>query len=113
MPDAAEHDLVLDWLALKVTRPWLRMHGLVMVAEKQGTGRGTLVHRILAPLLGTAYCNTINLDTLLGRTYQSQYNDYLSRALLIYVEEARDLTGDKVNDWNKRKMAYERLKEVR
>ena len=112
VPDPAEHDMVLDWIALKVARPWLRMHGLIMVAEKQGTGRGTLVHRVLTRLLGEAYCNTVNLDMLLGRTYQSQYTDYLARALLIYVEEARDISGDRANDWNKRKQAYERLKEI-
>lgn len=112
LPRKEEHNIFLDWLATKVQKPWLRMHGVVMVAQAtQGTGRGTLM-RILSRLFGPRYVRNITLDTLLGRNYQAQYTEFLQDSLLVAVEEARDLTTDKANDWNARKLAYERLKSL-
>ncbi len=114
LPHREECELFLSWLATKVAKPWLRLHGLVMVAAaRQGTGRGTLI-QIMSKLLGEGYTASVDIDTLLGRTYQSQYTDFLADNLLVVVEEARDSggIGARFNDWNARKTAYERLKAL-
>ena len=113
VPAKAERDLVLDWIAYKLQNPAARMHALVMVAaDVYGTGRGAL-SQILAKMIGPEYMTKTTLGHLTGRTTQSQYNDYLSQSLLVYVPEAQDgsLYTSKV-DWYARRRAYEAVKSV-
>jgi hypothetical protein len=107
--DAKEQALLLDWMAYKVQHVDARMHCLVLVAEQMGTGRGTLM-KILEQLLGSAYTTHTTLSHVFGRTYQSQYNDWLTNALLVTVPEAHD--NAEGNDWAGRRKAYESLKEM-
>ena len=113
IPRDAERDLVLDWIATKLQHPYLRMHALVMVAPKvYGTGRGTF-YKVVSALIGEEYATKTSLAHLTGATTQSQYNDYLSSSLLVYIAEARDGSSDEGKaTYYTRKHAYEQIKSV-
>ncbi len=109
-PRRPERELFLDWHALKVANPSWRMHALLMVTEAFGTGRGTWCEDILPKLLG-GYCKDVPLAQLVGKTYQSQYNDYLSGSLVVTVREALEL-DERSTFYRARRAAYEHLKQV-
>lgn len=112
IPDGRERDLVIDWIATKVQKPWKRLHGLVMVAPGVfGTGRGTLGD-ILGALLGPQYCTETTLEHLTGTTGQAQYNDYLSQSLLVTIPEAMNTDEIEKGRWRARKEVYEQIKLV-
>ena len=113
VPDKGERNLVLDWVAYKLQHPEARMHALCMVAaDTFGTGRGTFAE-ILALLIGRDYMTETTLGHLTGATTQSQYNDYLSQSLIVYVAEARDSSLDTAKaTWYTRRKAYEAVKSV-
>ncbi len=113
IPRRAERELCLDWIATKLQNPAIRMHGLVMVAPNTyGTGRGTF-YKILAALMGEHYVTKTTLAHLTGATTQSQYNDYLSNSLLVYIAEARDGASDEGKaTYYTRKHANEQIKSV-
>jgi len=111
IPDPVERALLVDWIATKVQRPWLRMHGMVVASELTGTGRGTLVE-IMSRLIGPAYCKAMKLGHVFGSTYQSQYSDWLDGTLMTTIAEASDSSHAHANDWHARKRAYEAIKET-
>jgi hypothetical protein len=110
LPRPSERELFLDWHALKMLHPSWRMHALLMVTESFGTGRGTWCEDILPKLLG-GYVKDVPLSQLIGKTYQSQYNDYLSGSLVITVREALEL-DERSSFFRARRAAYEHLKQV-
>ena len=110
IPKKAERQLFINWLATKVARPQLRLHGFVMVTPAFGTGRGTL-SKILAKLFGKAYTHTVALKDLVSDKGQSEYKEFLADSLLISVPEART-EDEQGNTWASRHAAYEQLKQV-
>lgn len=111
IPCARERAWFLDWLAAKVQKPWLPNCGVVMVAEPQGTGRGTLFD-ILKGVFGGRHVKNVAAVQLIGGGSQSQYTDWLEQALLITCDEV--LAGDDTAGtmaW-KRREVYERLKAL-
>lgn len=107
LPIRGERKLCLDWFANKVQNPCHRMHALVMVANEFGTGRNTLI-KIMGQIIG--YTVKTNLAHFLGRSYQSQYTDWLSGSLLVFIPEAQDTTQDGTG-WRERHKAYEHIKQ--
>lgn len=75
-----QHDLI-NWLAFivqfreKTQTAWI-LHGTF------GTGKGTLFHTILRPILGENYCAIILLDQL-----DESFNAWLQNSLLVFVDE--------------------------
>ena len=65
VPDAAERDWLWHWLSHKARRPWLPMIAVIMVAEKFGTGRGTLFE-ILTLVFGARYVWPCSFGELTG-----------------------------------------------
>ena len=111
VPDSRERAWFLDWLAAKVQKPWLPNCGVVMVAEPQGTGRGTLFD-ILKGVFGGRHVKNVAAVQLIGGGSQSQYTDWLEQSLLITCDEV--LAGDDTAGtmaW-KRREVYERLKAL-
>lgn len=111
VPDDRERAWFLDWLAAKVQKPWLPNCGVVMVAEPQGTGRGTLFD-ILKGVFGGRHVKNVAAVQLIGGGSQSQYTDWLESSLLITCDEV--LAGDDTAGtmaW-KRREVYERLKAL-
>ena len=99
------------WLASKVQYPATPNCGVIMVAEIQGTGRGTLFDMITAAL-GQKHVRNISSTELMGGQGQGQYNDWIANALLVLCEEV--MAGDDAGGamaW-KRRDVYERLKQL-
>ena len=111
LPIESERRYFTQWLAHKVLNPHIRGTGIVMVAhDTYGTGRGTLVY-LLRAIVGNKLVKEVDFSTLTGKTYQSQYNEWMVDSLFVAVNEAQELpaTGSK---WQARSNAYENLKEI-
>lgn len=111
VPDDDDRAWFRMWLASKVQRPWLPNCGVILVAEQQGTGRGTLFD-MLQVAIGRAYVRAISSVELMGGGGQGQYNDWLASSLLVLCEEV--MAGDDAGGamaWKRREM-YERLKQL-
>lgn len=109
LPDATERDWFIQWLAHKVRFPHIPGPGVIMVARAFGTGRGTL-GELCKLLLGERYVRSIEYKHFIGRTYQSQYNDWQASSLLTFVNESSDSDGGSV--YRAKQDSYERLKEM-
>lgn len=111
LPIAAEHKFFCQWLSHKFHRPDVRGPGVIMVAHDQyGTGRGSLVALIRA-MVAEPLVRTIDFATLSGKTYQSQYNEWLVDSLFAVVNEAKEATPN-MSAWQTRNNAYEHLKAI-
>lgn len=111
IPDEAERGWFTMWLAAKTQKPWLPNCGVIMVAERQGTGRGTLFD-MLRGVFGARHVNNVAAVQLIGGGSQAQYTDWIERALLVTCDEV--LAGDDAGGamaW-KRREVYERLKAL-
>lgn len=111
IPDPRERDWFVMWLGAKVQKPWLPNCGVLMVAERQGAGRGTLFD-MLGGVFGPRHVKPVTAIQLIGGGSQSQYTDWLEAALLVTCDEvlAGDDTGGAMT-W-KRREVYERLKAL-
>lgn len=109
LPDEAERAWFLQWLAHKVRYPHIPGPAVVMVARKQGTGRGTLAV-LLGKLLGQAYVRNISFSMAAGKSYQSQYTDWAADTLLAVISESSETDG--ASRYSVKKDTYEHLKEM-
>ncbi len=109
IPDEISRIWFEQWLAYKYTHPENTGVGVVMVANQQaGTGRGTLI-KIFQKLFGQSYIRALDYKDFTGQNYQSQYNSYVSEALIACVEEAQNGNSGK---WQTGTEFYERLKTL-
>ncbi len=111
VPHEGARDWFRMWLASKVQYPATPNCGVIMVAEIQGTGRGTLFDMMTAAL-GQKHVRNISSTELMGGQGQGQYNDWIANALLVLCEEV--MAGDDAGGamaW-KRREVYERLKQL-
>jgi hypothetical protein len=108
VPDAKEREWLWHWLAQKARRPWLPMIAVIMVAEKFGTGRGTLFE-ILALVFGESYVWPCSFGELTGASASARFNAHLANTLIAVVNEAVDEDG---HQQSRRRLAYEALKNA-
>lgn len=111
IPDRNEREWFVMWLAAKVQKPWLPNCGVIMVAERQGTGRGTLFD-MLQGVFGARHVNNVAAVQLIGGGSQAQYTDWMENSLIVTCDEV--LAGDDAGGamaW-KRREVYERLKAL-
>ena len=101
IPDDAERQYFLDWLAAKAQDFTFRGAGILMVTPAYGTGRTTLA-AILTRLIGPWNCSNVKFTTLVN---DSDFNEWQS-SMLVFCDETRDLAGQSAFS------AYERLKDV-
>ena len=111
IPDREERDWFYTWMASKVQFPAVPNVAVLMTTPVQGTGRGTLAD-ILRQVLGSWNCSTIGAGEMTGETGQSQYNEWLTSAVLVVCEELL-LGGDTGSNMNwKRRKLYEATKTM-
>jgi Family of unknown function (DUF5906) len=108
VPDKTEREWLWHWLAHKARRPWLPMIAVIMVAEKFGTGRGTLFE-ILAAVFGPRYVWPCSFGELTGASASARFNAHLATTLIATVNEAVDEDG---HQQYRRRLAYEALKNA-
>lgn len=110
LPNPEERHYFLQWLAFKLRYPHIPGPAIVMVAHATfGTGRGTLAE-LMSRLFGKNYVRQLPFETFTGKTYQSQYNEWQSEALLVCVNESSEADG--VSSYQNKVNTYEHLKEV-
>lgn len=110
LPNAEERHYFLQWLAFKLRYPHIPGPAIVMVAHATfGTGRGTLAE-LMSRLFGKNYVRQLPFETFTGKTYQSQYNEWQSEALLVCVNESSEADG--VSSYQNKVNTYEHLKEI-
>lgn len=109
LPDEVERRWFTQWLAYKYRNPSVPGPAVVMVAREHGTGRGTL-GELLKLLFGARYVRSIGFDHFAGRTYQSQYTEWMADSLIVLVNESS--TADNGSAYRTKHDTYERLKEI-
>lgn len=111
VPDQRERRWLKQWLAKKWLEPATRGHGVIMVApDAYGTGRGTFL-KMLSKIFGENLVASIDFNTFAGKTYQSQYNDWVADNLIVAIEEAQETSPGETR-WQLRTNAYEHLKNI-
>lgn len=109
LPDDRERAWFVRWLAFKYRHPWIPGPAVLMVARSFGTGRGTLA-RFIERLFGSRYVKRLPFHIFSGKSYQSQYNDWETDALVAVISESSDAgNGTK---WEAKSSTYERLKDL-
>ena len=112
VPEPSERKYFLQWLSYKVQHPHVRGPAIVMVANARfGTGRGSL-GSLLGDIFSEAYVNNVDFTTLTGKSYQSQYNEWLVGSLVVVVNEAADNDRGAGSKWDAKNQAYEHLKNI-
>ncbi len=109
-PKPEQRHCVLQWLAYKYRNPGKRAFAMVMVALRQGAGRGTLF-KFLKALFGHNYVVTLPYATVVGATYQSQYNEQQVTSLIVCVNESADSESGGASHKNRDEI-NEHLKDV-
>lgn len=79
--DAFEH--FMNWLACIAQYKCRTMTAWVLHGT-QGTGKGVMLHRILAPIFGERYVVTKRMEEL-----DSQFNAYMEHCFILLVDEAQ------------------------
>ncbi|WP_156032050.1 DUF5906 domain-containing protein [Shinella sp. DD12] len=109
VPHTAEREWLLDRLAHKLAHPDIPGPAVIFVAhEAFGTGRGTFF-RLLRALIGPKYSCELPFADFMGKHYQSQYNEWLTKLLVCVNESSDEQTGSR---YGNRRADYEHLKEL-
>lgn len=111
VPPALDRDWFRMWLASKIQRPQAANCGVLMIADQQGTGRGTLFD-MMRVAVGGMYYRSISSVELLGAGGQGAYTDWAAQTLLVTVEEVMAGADSGGNMGWKRREAYERIKQL-
>jgi len=83
-PVEADRNYLKRWIATLIARPTIRMkHGLLLISETQGVGKGTLMEKILAPLVGWHNTSVPSEKQIID----SAFNSWLVRRRLVLVHE--------------------------
>lgn len=117
LPDPAEREWLLDWMAHKQDKPWIPGTAVVFVADNDdgalggrfGTGRGIMAG-IAHKLYGERYARSQSFGMMDGTNSQSAFNDWLHGSVLVTVDEAK--TSPTAYRRGERNAAYEVLKEL-
>jgi len=101
IPEANEREYFLDWLAAKLQDMGFRGAAIVMVAQRQGIGRGTLSDMI-GKLIGEVNLRNEPFDKIIS---DDKYNDWMEAPMVVTNETLNDggLSTYKV---------YEKLKDM-
>lgn len=103
IPSDYERNLFIDWLACKMQDMGFRGWGMLMVAPRQRTGRGTLI-TMLTQLFFEENCTQIPMSRLVT---QEDFNEWEAKAMVFVGEsEAMSLHGHKFY------AAYNKLKDT-
>lgn len=112
LPDADERDWFLKWLCFKIRYPHVPGPAVIMVAHgRYGTGRGTLTE-LVTRIFGGNYVRQLPFSTFAGKTYQSQYNEWQSEALMVCVNESAEVDSGNGSNYQSKVNTYEHLKDL-
>jgi hypothetical protein len=81
VPDQSEREVLVQWLAHLVQKPWVKLRYSVVLVGGQGTGKSALIS-IMKKVLGDRNVNVAKGSSLLGR-----FNGHLAGGVLLFLEE--------------------------
>ena len=85
IPNKEDRHQVLRWIATIVARPSIKMKfGLLLVSIAQGVGKGTLMEKILLPLVGSKNVSTVTESQLLKG---DSFNEWRVNKTLVLCHE--------------------------
>lgn len=102
IPDGYEREYFYDWLAAKVQDMGFRGIALVMVAQNQGVGRGTLMEFVTTLLGGSVNVRNEPFSKVVS---EDPYNEWMEAPLIISNET---LNSGGLNTYK----SYEKLKDM-
>lgn len=83
-PIDEEREIVLNWIAHLIQRPYEKPSFHLMLIGEQGTGKGTLCNALIAPLISNQLVSINNYSQLTGR-----FSDVLADNLLIVLDDCK------------------------
>ena len=90
--DPALVDHFINWLAVIIQyRVQTQMSWVIQGVP--GTGKGLLFNKIIQPLVGMEYCQSITIGN-----FEEQFNQYVGRCLILLIDEA---DTDQINSMSK------------
>ncbi|MFP1631949.1 primase-helicase family protein [Zhengella sp. ZM62] len=109
LPVPVERKWFLQAMAHKLRHPEVPGPAIIFVAQNHGTGRGTLFD-ILRRFWGNAATRELPFSTFTGKTYQSQYNEWMVGTVMIFINESSEASDG--STYRTRSNTYEHLKET-
>jgi hypothetical protein len=83
-PIESDRSKVFKFCATLIARPDIKMkYGILLISESQGVGKGTLMEKVLAPLVGWSNVSVPSEKQLTDNSFQS----WIARRRLILVHE--------------------------
>jgi len=96
IPDEGDRAETLKWVATLIACPSVHMmYGVLLLSEQQGVGKGTLMEKILAPLIGWHNASVPSEELVT----QSQFNSWLVYKRLALIHEI--YVGESKKAYNK------------
>ncbi|RWN55569.1 primase-helicase family protein [Mesorhizobium sp.] len=84
IPDADDRKEVYRWAATLIAKPGTRMHySLLLMSEKQGTGKNTFAEHILGPLVGDLNFSVPSASHIV----KSDFNGWIEAKRLVVISE--------------------------
>jgi hypothetical protein len=99
IPEKAEREYFLDWLAAKCQDMGFRGPAMLMVAKKQGVGRSTLTDMITT-LLGSQNTENVEFNKIIA---DGDFNEWVEKPLIISDETLNAGTSDFYHSYEKLK----------
>lgn len=91
-PVKGHREIFLNWFAMTVTEPKIRILWAPLIISPQGAGKG-LIYYVLKQLLGTHNCKMILADRL-----ENQFNSFLFNSTLVCIDEMRESSRFNISD---------------
>ncbi len=82
-PEEDTYNLFLDWMAMTITKPEIRIPWTPLLISRPGAGKG-LIYRIMARVMGEHNCNMIMPDRL-----ENQFNGFIANSTLVCIDEMK------------------------
>lgn len=82
-PAKGDRELFIDWMAMTVTKPELRIPWTPLLISPPGAGKG-LIYAVLSKLMGEHNCNMIIPERL-----ENQFNGFIANSTLVCIDEMK------------------------
>jgi hypothetical protein len=91
-PDDADRKIFMDWIAMTVVKPEVRIPWAPLIISEPGAGKG-FIYQVMAKLMGEHNCAMINPERL-----ENQFNGFMANSTLVCLDEMKFSTRFGVSD---------------
>lgn len=82
-PMNRDRKLFMDWMAMTVQKPHIRIPWAPLLISEPGAGKG-FIYRVLSELCGVHNCKMINADRL-----ENQFNSFMANSVVVCIDEMK------------------------